>query len=30
MKIKSLLAVAAASLAFTACVEEGGNEYKIT
>lgn len=30
MKIKSLLAVAAASLAFTACVDDGGNEYHST
>ena len=30
MKIKSLLAVVAASLAFTACVDDGGNEYHST
>lgn len=30
MKIKSLFAVAAAALAFTACVDDGGNEYHST
>lgn len=30
MKIKSLLALAAAAFAFTACVDDGGNEYHST